>query len=83
MGVFLLIFLRRILAAVTLRCEPGAVGRASKGDGSCKRHHPSRAAFGRHLRMTARREAYLIACGLIGDPVPPLMMSGAPQKKNS
>jgi hypothetical protein len=27
--------------------------------------------------------AYLIACGLIGDPVPPVMTSGGPQKKNS
>jgi hypothetical protein len=26
---------------------------------------------------------HLIACGLIGDPVPPVMMSGGPQKKNS
>jgi hypothetical protein len=30
--------------------------------------------------MTAR---YLIACGLIGEPVPPVMTSGAPLKKNS
>ncbi len=28
-------------------------------------------------------EGYLIACGLIGDPVPPVMISGGPQKKNS
>ena len=28
-------------------------------------------------------ERYLIACGLIGDPVPPVMISGGPQKKNS
>ena len=27
--------------------------------------------------------AYLIACGLIGEPVPPVMISGGPQKKNS
>ncbi len=26
---------------------------------------------------------HLIACGLMGDPVPPVMMSGGPQKKNS
>ena len=26
---------------------------------------------------------YLIACGLIGDPVPPVMIKGGPQKKNS
>jgi hypothetical protein len=26
---------------------------------------------------------YLIACGLIGEPVPPVMTSGGPQKKNS
>jgi hypothetical protein len=25
----------------------------------------------------------LIACGLIGEPVPPVMISGGPQKKNS
>jgi hypothetical protein len=27
--------------------------------------------------------AYLIACGLIGEPVPPVMISGGPAKKNS
>ena len=27
--------------------------------------------------------SYLIACGLIGEPVPPVIMSGGPQKKNS
>ncbi len=27
--------------------------------------------------------SYLIACGLIGLPVPPVMISGGPQKKNS
>jgi hypothetical protein len=27
--------------------------------------------------------AYLIACGLIGEPVPPVMINGGPQKKNS
>jgi hypothetical protein len=26
---------------------------------------------------------YLMACGLIGEPVPPVMISGGPQKKNS
>jgi hypothetical protein len=26
---------------------------------------------------------YLIACGLIGEPVPPVMISGGPEKKNS
>ncbi len=30
-----------------------------------------------------RDAAYLIACGLIGLPVPPVMISGGPQKKNS
>jgi hypothetical protein len=40
-----------------------------------------------HLRRdmvpdyAARR--HLIACGLIGEPVPPVMTSGGPQKKNS
>ena len=29
------------------------------------------------------RLSYLIACGLIGDPVPPVMISGGPVKKNS
>ena len=29
------------------------------------------------------RDIYLIACGLIGEPVPPVMISGGPQKKNS
>jgi hypothetical protein len=26
---------------------------------------------------------YLIACGLIGEPVPPVIINGGPQKKNS
>jgi hypothetical protein len=26
---------------------------------------------------------YLIACGLMGEPVPPVITSGGPQKKNS
>lgn len=26
---------------------------------------------------------YFIACGLIGDPVPPVMIKGGPEKKNS
>jgi hypothetical protein len=26
---------------------------------------------------------YFIACGLSGEPVPPVMISGGPQKKNS
>jgi hypothetical protein len=30
--------------------------------------------------MSAR---HLIACGLIGEPVPPVITSGGPQKKNS
>jgi hypothetical protein len=33
--------------------------------------------------MTWRHEDHLIACGLIGDPVPPVMISGGAQKKNS
>jgi hypothetical protein len=32
--------------------------------------------------MTFHR-GHLIACGLSGEPVPPVMISGAPQKKNS
>jgi hypothetical protein len=31
----------------------------------------------------AEERNHLIACGLIGDPVPPVMTSGGPQKKNS
>jgi hypothetical protein len=39
---------------------------------------------GKRLVNCFRRSArYLIACGLIGEPVPPVMISGAPQKKNS
>ena len=40
-----------------------------------------------HGRVEPRRrriaDDHLIACGLIGEPVPPVMMSGGPQKKNS
>ena len=38
------------------------------------------------LRSVVRDDAgeyHLIACGLIGEPVPPVMISGGPQKKNS
>jgi hypothetical protein len=28
-------------------------------------------------------DLHFIACGLIGEPVPPVMISGGPQKKNS
>jgi hypothetical protein len=31
----------------------------------------------------AQQQAYLTACGLIGEPVPPVMIRGGPQKKNS
>lgn len=34
-------------------------------------------------RFAGRRKGYLIACGLSGEPVPPVMTSGGPQKKNS
>ena len=37
-------------------------------------------------RSSLARDAlrdHLIACGLIGEPVPPVMISGGPQKKNS
>ena len=43
-----------------------------------------------HLRCTAGAlhrvrdtRPYLIACGLIGEPVAPVMISGGPEKKNS
>jgi hypothetical protein len=34
-------------------------------------------------RRSAVQERYLIASGLIGDPVPPVMTSGGPQNMNS
>jgi len=42
--------------------------RASKGDGACG--HPSRPAFGRHLRMTAVAFALLISPALAADELP-------------
>ena len=38
-----------------------------------------------HARLCGHdsRGGYFIACGLIGEPVPPVMISGGPQKKNS
>jgi len=33
--------------------------------------------------LVASHSHYLIACGLIGEPVPPVMINGGPQKKNS
>jgi hypothetical protein len=35
------------------------------------------------LSVKSDQGAHLMACGLIGEPVPPVMMSGGPQKKNS
>ena len=35
------------------------------------------------LPSAGAEEDYLIACGLSGEPVPPVMISGEPQKKNS
>jgi hypothetical protein len=35
------------------------------------------------VEIAAAVAGYLIACGLIGEPVPPVMISGGPQKKNS
>ena len=35
------------------------------------------------LSFNAGSRNYFIACGLIGLPVPPVMISGGPQKKNS
>jgi hypothetical protein len=37
----------------------------------------------RSLHDDLFRRPYLIACGLIGEPVPPVMTSGGPLKKNS
>ena len=52
--------------------------------------HGRRAGSGVPLGGAGRRVAgrslgpsHLIACGLIGEPVPPVITSGAPQKKNS
>jgi len=68
--------------------EPkGAVARSygvyDEKEGECQRalfvldeHHVRRAKL-------AAGSGHLIACGLIGDPVPPVMISGGPEKKNS
>ena len=57
-----------ITRAVALRGSPGQVaGVAPQDDGET-------------VELSL---AYLIACGLIGEPVPPVMISGGPQKKNS
>jgi hypothetical protein len=39
--------------------------------------------FAKFTRRVVSHSRYLIACGLIGEPVPPVMISGGPQKKNS
>ena len=36
-----------------------------------------------HFEEAKTPASYLIACGLSGEPVPPVMISGEPQKKNS
>jgi len=38
---------------------------------------------GRRARRPGGAWRYLMACGLMGEPVPPVMTSGGPQKKNS
>ena len=35
------------------------------------------------VTLVVRKKNYFTACGLSGEPVPPVMMSGEPQKKNS
>ena len=68
--------------------EVPAPSRASKDDGHdigavALRGSPKRRAPQGDGRRVWLSLAYLIACGLIGEPVPPVMISGGPQKKNS
>ena len=66
-------FAGRVAASVSE--QPGGVN--TNGNG------PTRLAALATLPLRGRDENYLIACGLIGEPVPPVMISGVPQKKNS
>src|SRR6266568_9552117 len=62
----------------------GRVGDEVAGVGSLhKAAPPGRASRVHPPRCAGRDKDHLIACGLIGLPVPPVMISGGPQKKNS
>ena len=51
--------------------------------GNLKRFMDPRVKPGGDSSICCAAATYLIACGLIGLPVPPVMISGGPQKKNS
>ena len=60
-----------------------ARGAAGWGCGVLKEPHLLAVARSYRPRFAERDEDHLIACGLIGLPVPPVMISGGPEKKNS
>jgi len=77
--------LARSSARQTLDDFAGGEGAAQgqRGDRSVIAPYSSSHARGGGGEQSEPAEDYLIACGLIGEPVPPVMTSGAPQKKNS
>jgi NADPH:quinone reductase-like Zn-dependent oxidoreductase len=68
---------RRIRTRIAARFPLASVGEAHEllENSSCLGPNATRAGV--------RGRPYLTACGLSGEPVPPVMMSGEPQKKNS
>ena len=59
-----------------------ALHRAARGSPARRAAH-SLSRLARLAGEGRQRSAHFIACGLIGLPVPPVMISGGPQKKNS
>src|SRR5262249_48694614 len=82
-------FLRQLadghVAVLFYLSKDALAGRAPLGVGLFNggRIHSAFEEAGHKTSSQYEAPGYLIACGLIGEPVPPVMMSGGPQKKNS
>ena len=71
-----------VVGILELSCEAFGICRNRHAEMTC----PGRRRYWPRMRSVKARPTerdYLMACGLIGEPVPPVMMSGGPQKKNS
>jgi hypothetical protein len=61
----------------------GACGRAGEGQGTRGPKGPLDEGAGARPKPAGPRFRYLMASGLIVEPVPPVIASGGPAKKNS
>jgi hypothetical protein len=69
----------------TTRAELGSRFPGMSGDGARSEHFSRSQITIMRTRFAVRvwTPRHLIACGLMGEPVPPVITSGGPQKKNS